>query len=105
MAAVGINLAIAPQRTIAEDVRLQQDMAEFGGPVQLRLILPDGSDKLMEVRMGNSIQYIKSILHKEFDIPLTSTLIFQNKLLLDPLCLLDIDGIGPGEPNVVGVEV
>lgn len=55
--------------------------------------------------MGNSVQYIKSVLHKEYDIPVTSNLLCEGRVLLDPLCLVDCDGIGPGRPNLIFVEV
>ena len=52
--------------------------------------LPDGSSGETMVKLGQTVEYLKSFVESEFDIPMESSRLFiEDKAMIDPLSLLD----------------
>mmetsp|Transcript_6206 Transcript_6206/g.17346 ORF Transcript_6206/g.17346 Transcript_6206/m.17346 type:complete len:104 (-) Transcript_6206:1988-2299(-) len=91
-------------RAQAQGARCAEAYAHSGGDVSITFKLPDGTSATHSFKMGNTVEYVKAVIHKEHDIPMAKqTLKFQGRVMIDPLSLVDIRGFEEGE-KLVEVE-
>ena len=100
--------------------------------LQLHLRMPDGTDAVVEARLGYTVEYVKALLHERFGLPIEEqvrvgalqelwcTALFrilsallhglqrltcEGRPMIDPLSLSDCTGIKQGAPNLIDVKV
>ena len=77
---------------ITEEMQSMQKDYEGVQESQVMVVfeLPDGSLGETMVKLGQTVEYLKSFVESEFDIPMESSRLFiEDKLMIDPLSLLD----------------
>jgi|Transcript_11196 hypothetical protein len=69
--------------------------------------LPDGSLKRHEeFRMGHTVEWLKQAVEDTYELQYHSQkLYFNDKMMIDPLSLSDINGLAPDQENYVEVRV
>eukprot|EP00891_Asterochloris_glomerata_P006102 jgi/Astpho2/6102/Aster-x0716 len=89
------------------DVQKQQEVQqEQGEDLELHLRMPDGTDAVVEARLGYTVEYVKALLHERFGLPIAQQrLTCEGRPMIDPLSLSDCTGIKQGAPNLIDVKV
>ena len=91
-------------RAQAQGARSEEADAQFGAEVSITFKLPDGTSATHSFKMGHTVEFVKAVLHKEHEIPMSKqTLKFQGREMINPLSLIDIRGFEEGE-KLVEVE-
>eukprot|EP00667_Euglena_gracilis_P024120 EG_transcript_27537 len=88
------------------DELARQDDLLLGKKCIIIFKLPDGNEHLHnEFRMGHTVDWLKRVVEEKYHIPYHShKLLFNGKLMIDPLSLSDIPGISPEAENHVEVK-
>ena len=100
-AAVAASIDREGVKPSEEDLIVERSTA----PVRVLFELPDGSQVESEFQMGQSVEVLKSFVNLEVGLPMhAQALYLDDKLLIDPLSLLDYPEIDPREEVVIRVE-
>lgn len=94
--------------------------------------MPDGTDAVVEARLGYTVEHVKALLHERFGLPIAQQvrakrlqehcckasvrtlsallhglqrLTCEGRPMIDPLSLSDCTGIKQGAPNLIDVKV
>eukprot|EP00992_Anisonema_acinus_P008437 TRINITY_DN4525_c0_g1_i1.p1 TRINITY_DN4525_c0_g1~~TRINITY_DN4525_c0_g1_i1.p1 ORF type:complete len:127 (+),score=36.05 TRINITY_DN4525_c0_g1_i1:43-423(+) len=87
------------------DALASQEDALLGPKLLISFKLPDGSFKKQEFRMGHTVEWLKQALEDNHGLPYArSKLLFNGKMMIDPLSLSDIAGLVPNAENEVDVQ-
>jgi hypothetical protein len=74
--------------------------------IDVQLLFPGGDQRVLRVKMGETVQGIKRQLETDFGIPFSnSSLYLEGKHMLDPLSLNDFPAIAQGKTTALEVRV
>ncbi|KAK3239101.1 hypothetical protein CYMTET_50939 [Cymbomonas tetramitiformis] len=72
--------------------KVEQD--ELSDDISITFKLPDGNEKMHMFKSGHTIAYLKVVVEQEYGHPVaTQALTLNDKMLIDPMSLLDYPAI------------
>ncbi|CAM9265417.1 unnamed protein product [Heterosigma akashiwo] len=103
---MGLDLTAADSKSNDDDF-VEENKAERRQQTTVTVVfeLPDGSTADKEFMLGQTVEFLKSYVEGEFDIPMgQQELLLNGKVLMDPMSLLDYSEINPNEEVFISVQ-
>eukprot|EP01053_Blabericola_migrator_P010452 Blabericola_migrator_1__10451@NODE_5918_length_641_cov_346_454704_g3791_i1_p1_GENE_NODE_5918_length_641_cov_346_454704_g3791_i1NODE_5918_length_641_cov_346_454704_g3791_i1_p1_ORF_typecomplete_len110_score26_03ubiquitin/PF00240_23/0_00025RBD/PF02196_15/0_0017Rad60SLD/PF11976_8/0_014UN_NPL4/PF11543_8/0_11Ubiquitin_2/PF14560_6/0_15_NODE_5918_length_641_cov_346_454704_g3791_i1202531 len=83
------------------ELREQEKLTLHGDEVMLTVIMPDGQEHQLQVKQGMEVKKVKVSLQSQLGINYSKfDLYYEDKLLIDPISLVDGWGPNPKHFNV-----
>lgn len=84
-----------------DELKKQEEAALHGSDLTLKLLLPDGSTEIMQVKNSTEVGYVKLVLSQKKGVAVHQIcLSFGGKPMIDPMSLCDHPGVEPPEVEV-----
>ncbi|KAH7816233.1 uncharacterized protein MONOS_3015 [Monocercomonoides exilis] len=85
--------------------KLEEETKARGAVVILELHFPDESVKNIKIPLGQTVEYVKCQIEKQFNIEYSKiNVVFEGAPMLDLFCLSDYPSITPLHPNKIYVK-
>ena len=98
------SLSVGKLGSIAKEAKDQQEESLLGDDVTIVFQLPIGDKKTHTVNMGRPVEWLKVLVEKEHGIDFhKQEMIFDGKVIPDPLSLSDISGVSAESENLIVV--
>lgn len=99
-----LGMDLEGTRNAYSDTKEAEARQEAGEEITLLIKLPDGSEHAHSFVLGVTVAFVKLIIEKEYEHPVSKLVLKANgKVLIDPLSLSDCPGFQAGV--TVAVEV
>ncbi len=98
------SLSVGKLTVQAKEAKDQQEESLLGDDVTVVFQLPNGERKSHKVNMGRPVEWLKVLVEKEHGIDFhRQEMMFDGKVIPDPLSLSDISGISAESENLIVV--